>query len=161
MIPVLRRWVVLAGATALLLVSGCSINGLSFVQDDRIEIMAPGANDRLGLPLEVEWTAANYDGDYAVFFDRSPMKPGQSLLSLVSENDACRAEPGCPDAQWLADHQVYVTNMTTLRVEQLADRRENNRSEDRHEVVIVLLDESGRRVGESAFTNEFIIERED
>jgi hypothetical protein len=146
----------------VLLASGCSVNGLSFVQDDRVEILSPGMNERVELPLAVKWTAEDYDGDYAVFLDRSPMKPGQSLLSLVSESDPCRAEPGCPDAQWLADHQVYVTNTTTtLHIEQLADRRESNRSEDRHEVVIVLLDASGRRVGESAFTNEFIIDRED
>ena len=152
---------VASGMLVAVSLSGCAINGLSFQQDKRISIIQPADNAEMPLPLEVTWTAQDFDGYYAVFFDRSPMKPGQNLQSLVPENDPCRAREVCPDAAWLADRNIYVTDATTLQVAQLPDRRDNNRSKDRHEMVIVLLDPTGARIGESAFTNEFIIERED
>ena len=45
-------------------------------------------------------------------------------------------------------------------IDALPDRRANNRAKDRHDLTIVLLDGDGRRSGESAFTKEFIVERE-
>lgn len=114
------------------------------------------------LPFTLDWTARDFNGDFAIFFDRSPMRPGQTLRALVPEDDECRTEPGCPDAAWLADHfmYVYVTSDTSLEVDRLPDGRVNDRDKDRHDVTIVLLDDAGRRVGESAFTTEFIVERE-
>ena len=153
----LVRTVVLG--TAVALSAGCSTSSLSFVQDDRVRIVAPGENTEIALPLRVEWTARDFDGYFAVFFDRSPMKPGQHLQSLVPDDDPCRRQEVCPDAAWLAERHIYVTDRTVLDVPQLPDRRANNRSKDRHDVVIVLLDRTGRRVGESVFTNEFIVER--
>lgn len=143
----------------LLLASACGVNGLSFREDDRVKIVTPGTNDRVNLPLEVRWTVRDFDGYFAVFFDRSPMKPNQGLVSLVPEDDACRTAPGCPDRQWLADRGIFVTDTPSLAVETLEDRRRNNRTKDRHEVTIVLLDRNGRRVGESAFVREFIVDR--
>jgi hypothetical protein len=61
----------------------------------------------------------------------------------------------------LADRGVFVTDEPRLRVDQLPDRRKNDRSNDRHDKVVVLLDDEGRRVGESTFVTEFIVERED
>ncbi|MBW3667900.1 MAG: hypothetical protein KY443_01690 [Actinobacteria bacterium] len=156
-----RRVTNVAVAAVLVVSSACTTKGLSFVQDDRIDILNPTENATVGLPFELEWRARDFDGYYAVFFDRSPMKPGKSLLSLVARNDPCRAEDDCPDAEWLAARHVYVTDRTSLRVELLPELRDNNRSKDRHQVTIVLLDETGHRIGESAFTNEFIIDRRD
>lgn len=146
-------------STALL--SGCAVSGLSFKQDYRVDILNPGENDEVTLPFEVDWTVEDFGGHFAVFFDRSPMGPGKSLLSLVPDDDPCRIEPTCPDAQWLAERDVYVTDRTELLVEVVADQRDSDRSKDRHEMTIVLLDPTGRRVGESAFIKEFVVERED
>jgi hypothetical protein len=141
--------------------SGCAASGLSFKQDHRVSIVTPRDNAEMSLPLHVSWKARDFDGYFGVFFDRSPMKPGQSLDALVPKSDPCRTRASCPDAAWLAERHIYVTQGTDLQVPQLPDRRENNRSKDRHEIVIVLLDAKGRRVGESVFTDEFIIERAD
>jgi hypothetical protein len=95
-----------------------------------------------------------------MFFDRSPMRPNQDLLSLVDQDDPCRQAPVCPDAQWLENHgPIYVTAEPGLQVSTLPNLRPNDRSEDRHLLTLVLLDERGRRVGESTFIREFIIER--
>ena len=151
---------VAAAVSLIIPLTGCAIHGLSFIQDDRLTIVHPHENAEISLPMTLEWTTRDYEGYYAVFFDRAPMRPGQSLRSLVPEDDPCRAQPACPTAQWLADRHIYVTDRPSLQVDVLPNRRENRRSKNRHEVVIVLLDASGRRIGESAFTHEFIVDRD-
>jgi hypothetical protein len=145
---------------ALATSSGCATSGLSFFIDDRVAITSPSESDEVVLPLEIAWQARDVDGYFAVFLDRSPMRPGRDLVSLVASSDPCRSAEVCPDATWLAEHDVYVTDQTSLTIATLPDRRANNRAADRHTLTIVLLDENGRRMGESAFTKEFIVERD-
>lgn len=142
-----------------LVTSSCAVNGLAFVRDRRIDIETPTVNEKVTFPFEVTWTADGYDGSYAVFFDRSPMRPDQSLRSVVAEDDPCRRMPGCPDEAWLNQRYIFVTDEPRLVIENLPDLRPSKRGQDRHDLTIVLLDEHGRRVGESAFTREFIVER--
>ena len=148
------------GIAVSVLASACAMSGLSFVADTRVKILEPEENEEVPVPFTVEWTVEDYDGAFVVFFDRSPMRPGQDLLSLVPEGDACRAAPGCPDAAWLADRNIYVTDANRVVIERLPELRDNNRAQDRHDVTIVLLDSHGRRSGESSFTKEFIVKRE-
>ena len=144
---------------AVALLGGCAASGLSFRQDDRISIVTPGDHDRVELPLTIEWRAEGYEGYVAVFVDGTPMRPGRGLLSLVPEDDACHERAVCPDAAWLADHEVFVTRSSSIVIDRLPDRRGNKRGTDRHQLTIVLLDDDGTRRGESAFVREFIVER--
>jgi hypothetical protein len=144
-----------------MLASGCALNGLAFAQDERVHIQSPASEATVDLPFDVRWTAEHFDGKFLVLFDRSPMRPGQTLLSLVPHNDPCRSRPRCPDAQWLADHSLFLTADTHVHVDDLAEERTNKRAKDRHQLTIVLLDRQGRRVGESAFIREFTVARED
>jgi len=137
----------------------CSVHGLSFVQDDRIDITQPAGGATISLPFDLTWSSKGFHGTYAVFFDRPPMRPGRTLLSLVPPQDSCRTDPACPTADWLSSRQVHVTRRTALHVDQLPELRSSNRAADRHEVTIVLLDEDGRRMGEAAFTRDFIVDR--
>ena len=150
---------VLVLAVAVTLSAGCATSGLSFRQDERVSVVTPGDNERRALPLEISWEAHDYDGYFAVFIDRSPMRPNQGLLALVPDDDPCRQRDVCPDAEWLADRHVYVTRETSLVVERLPDRRAGDRGSDRHELTIVFLDEDGTRRGEPAFVREFIVDR--
>jgi hypothetical protein len=140
--------------------SGCAVRGLAFVQDERVTITSPEENAAVTLPFEVAWTVEGFDGTFALFFDRSPMGPNKPLRSLVSRNDPCKSVNTCPDAAWLRDHSIYLTKATTFRVDSLPDLRSNPRAEDRHVLSVVLLDEAGRRDGESVFTREFSVQRE-
>ena len=152
----------LAGVAVMaLLASGCAARGLSFVQDERVHDLRPRAGETVALPFDLTWSVRDFDGRFAVFFDTHPMKSGKGLLSLVPDDDPCRNEPGCPTPTWLQEHGVFLTDEPRLHVEVLPDRRNNNRSKDRHEVVIVLLDREGRRAGEAAFVTELIVDRED
>jgi hypothetical protein len=143
------------------LASGCAVDGLAFVHDDRLEIRAPASEATVRLPFDLRWTAKGVNGKYLVLFDRTPMRPNQSLLALVSSTDPCRTRPGCPDTAWLAEKNIYVTSDTHLRVEDLPEERTTSRAKDRHEVTIVLLDSRNRRAGESVFIREFIVDRGD
>jgi hypothetical protein len=149
------------GTAGALVLGGCSIHGLSFVQDRRLDFVAPDANSEVELPFTLDWSMRDFEDDFAVFFDQSPMPSNESLLWLVPGDDPCRIEPDCPDAEWLADHDIYITNASELAVDFLPDLRDNNRDSDRHDVTIILLDESGRRMGESAFIREFVVVRPD
>lgn len=155
-----RRFLVGVAAMALL-GSGCAVNGLSFVEDERVHDLRPRSGETVQLPFELTWSVRDFDGRFGVFVDRAPMKPGRGLDSLVPEDDPCRSDPACPDAKWFADRGVFVVDQPRLPFEVLPDRRKNHRSKDRHEVVIVLLDREGRRVGEATFVTELIVERED
>jgi hypothetical protein len=157
-----RRWRPWIGfALAALLAPGCAVSGLAFAQDDRIEIEAPGDNETVSLPFEVRWSARDYDGRFVVLFDRTPMRPGRHLRSLVPAGDPCLARSSCPDEEWLAERHVFVTSDTRITVEDLPEERTNNRAKDRHEMTIVLLDDDGKRLGESVFVREFVVDRED
>lgn len=156
----MRRRVV-AGLLASIsaFISGCSMSGLAFIQDERVDIVEPG-DDRVRLPLTIRWDATNVEGSFAVIFDRSPMRPGQTVLALVPESDPCRSTHTCLDAPQLAERGVYVTTGHQVTVEQLRNTNSSRDGVERHDVTIVILDASGARVGESAFTREFVLERD-
>lgn len=156
-------------AVALAL-SSCATHGLAFRKDDRVEIVRPRDRERVRLPFTLEWRARDFPvgagtiggtGNYfAIFVDRSPMGPGQSLRALG--DDVCKRTPGCPDVAWLADHRVFLATATSYRIGSLPDilsaTTRRGVLED-HEITIVLMDREGRRIGESAFTVEFFYDR--
>lgn len=156
-------WFAHLGAATFLLaaLSGCAVDGLTFVKDDRVRIQHPGDGDSVTLPFDLTWTVTDFDGSFAVFFDRPPMRPGRDLLSLVDDTDPCRALPGCPTTSWLNERDIYITDGLSTRVERLRDNSRSDHAKDRHLASIVLLDDQGRRVGESVYIVEFFVERED
>lgn len=144
-----------------IVLSGCALNGLAFVTDDRISFRTPKESSKVKLPFTIAWDAEEYEGSYAVFLDHSPMRPGEDLLSLVPDDDPCRDKPVCPDTEWLNERYIFLTDERRLEIAQLRDRRSSSRASDRHQVTIVLIDGSGKRSGESAFIREFIVDRPD
>jgi hypothetical protein len=149
----------LAAAAALLAIApGCGVHGLNFVKDERVRIVAPRANDEVRVPFTVRWTVKDFDGTYGVFVDRAPPRPGRTLASLAEGDSVCRATRGCPDEAYLAGHRAYTTAETSFRVAQLPELS-RDRAREAHEITVVLLDEQGRRIGESAFRVEFHIRR--
>ena len=164
----MSRRVSLVAAAVLLVAattSGCGIRGLNFVQDDRVRIVAPRDNAEVRVPFTVEWTVEDFDvtgpdaGSFGVFVDRAPPGPGKTLASLASGDAVCRATKGCPDEAYLASHRAYTTTETSFRIEQLPELT-RDRARESHEVTVVLLDGTGRRIGESAFRVEFHVRRQ-
>lgn len=140
------------------LTPGCGIHGLSFVQDRRIDIVSPPDRATLALPIEVRWTARDFNGTYAVFIDRSPQPPGKPVQWLVRNEQGCRVQDGCPDEAFLAERDIHTTSATTFTVQRIRDVA-NAHSNPLHEVTVVLLDSKGDRIGESAFRVQFRVKR--
>lgn len=170
-IPIRLRLVALLLGCAVLL-SGCALRGLSFRIDDRLQILTPADREAVSLPVTVDWEISDFEvtgpdgtedaesGYFGVFIDRAPQPPGETVEWFAKDDTSCRPADGCPDRQYLADRGVHTTDKTKFVVKNFppppsgqAPRREF------HEVTIVLLDGSGRRIGESAFTAQFEVLR--
>jgi hypothetical protein len=152
---------VLALVLAPGLLGACGGEGrLAFTQDDRVEILEPDNEAEVELPVRLRWKAdleqrAGGGPYFAVFVDRAPVAPGQSLRVLA--DDSCNRTPGCPDAEYFRDRFVYVTEEQSLVLEAVPRRSSSQRTgaEDRHEAIIVLVDGAGRRIGEAAYRVAF------
>lgn len=152
----------MVAALAVMVTSvSCSTDGLAFREDTRIDIVDPGDRDKVTLPVMVRWTARDVDGSFAVLVDRTPQPPGEPVTWFARNDDTCDRTPGCPDPTYLADRDVFTTDNTTFTVESLPDTVTGGRRREFHEVTVVLLDGDGRRVGESAWSIEFQVERGD
>ncbi len=158
-------------AALSLLSSGCIQQGLAFRVDDRLKIESPKARSEVALPVTIRWTVKDFtiagpgsvpagkdSGYFAVFVDRSPQPPNKTLAWTARKDRTCRPADGCPDAEYLAARNIYTTTDTSITFEQLPRPSDRNRKE-RHEVTVVLLDPSGRRIGESAFFVDFTVKR--
>ena len=141
---------------ALVLLGACGGEGrLAFREDDRVEIVQPDEGQEVSLPVRLRWRADGAGPYYAVFVDREPIPPGHSLRVLADET--CERDPDCPDAEYLRDRNIYVTDETALELKTVPSRggRQRTGADDRHEAVIVLIDEDGRRQGEAAYRVSF------
>jgi hypothetical protein len=153
-----RLLLVLAMAASAL--PACAVSGIDFFVDDRVSFVSPSDGAEVELPLELRWRARDFDGRFVVMLDDvRPMRPGESLASLIGSDDPCHRLDTCGSEEWLADHDIYVTDETSLTIERLPDRSGARSDRDVHEVSIVLVDRTGTRVSEALFRREFVIDR--
>ena len=158
-------------ALTVLACTACIPQHLAFRADDRVTITAPADHSAVTLPVRLSWRVEDFDvvepgtpvhenaGYFAVFVDRAPMPAGENLAWLARKDTACAPEKGCPDAEYLAAHDVHITTDTELVLTELEEGREGRR--ERHKATIVLLDGGGTRIGESAFHVAFEVRRGD
>lgn len=145
--------------------SGCDLSQMAFTQDHRLHIQSPKSLALVSTPLRLSWTMTGFTvaragsappskdaGYYALFVDRAPVGPGQSLLTLADKN--CRATPGCFNAQYLAEKGVYTTTSSSFTLEQVPALNSYQKVQV-HEVTIVLMDTAGRRIGENEWYVDF------
>jgi hypothetical protein len=152
--------------------SACVPQGLAFRVDERLTFVSPEDRSTVTLPVRLDWDIRDFEitppgsgerrkdaGYFAVFVDGSPMPPGEPLRWVARKDTSCRADDGCPDAEYLQGRGIYTTTETELVLEQLPRFGDDDRRE-RHRATIVLLDASGTRIGESAFEIAFDVDRE-
>jgi hypothetical protein len=152
-----------------LLASACVSSNLSFRVDKRLEITSPKNRAEVSLPVQLAWTIRDFDvkspeggsgGSFAVFVDRSPVPPGKPLSWLARNDSECKSKPGCPDAAYLAQLGVYQTTQTSLLLKTIQDDSPSSSDKtSRHDATIVLLDDSGNRIGEIAYNVTFDLKR--
>ncbi|HVF73533.1 MAG TPA: hypothetical protein VM938_00685 [Acidimicrobiales bacterium] len=151
---------------ALVVMAGCSAEGLAFRVDERVDVVAPEDDALVEVPVTVRWTAegirtatATQPGaSFLVLVDRAPPSPGRTVQSMVDDEPDCRGTQlaACLTPEALARRGIYTTTATELQLTTVpvrlgmpADKR------DEHEVTVALLDEAGKRDGESAFRVTF------
>lgn len=166
------RAIGLAGAVATLSVtSGCGdIANMAFVQDERVKFVQPADRSTATIPVKLRWQVNGFQitghdgrrepgaGSFALFIDQPPMPPGETFEWLARDDHSCSGDQ-CAKKQYLSERSVYVTEKTEVTLNQLPDIDDVG-GKERHEAVLVLLDGSGHRIGESAFYVRFIFDRE-
>lgn len=157
----MRRGLLVVCLLFVALTSGCGrFDGLAFREDTRLDIVAPDDRADVALPVTVRWTAARGAAAYGVFVDRAPQPPGKTLAWFARDDDNCFAADGCPDTAYFAQRQIFRTTATSFEITQLLDTQRDTRRREFHEATIVLLDDAGRRIGESAWSVEFQVDRD-
>ena len=161
----------LVALTVALLAGACVPEGLAFVQDDRVEIVAPESHTKVSLPVTIEWTVEDFEvtgptasssdsaGYFGLFVDTTPVPPDKTLEWIAREDRVCLNTPGCPDRTYLADRGVYSTTDTSFTLNRLPDL-DAYQGHETHEVTIVLLDGTGHRISENAWHVTFFYDRE-
>ena len=144
---------------------------VAFKQDDRVHFVYPRHRQKVQLPMTVRWTtddfrvtgptaaAASGAGYFEVLVDRTPQPPGEPIGWFVRNDRACKQVPTCPDASYLASRDIYTTTTTSFPVNVVRPPAQGSKGKDIHEVTVVLLDGTGRRIGETAFVVAFEVPR--
>jgi hypothetical protein len=132
-----------AACLVLLALAGCS--GKLFRNDHRIAIDTPHKFATVDQPLTVSWRAKNFtapaDGHFLVLVDRDPMPPGRTVAFFKRDR-----------------LNLYQVDDTSLTIDTFTPHTGGTKLErNHHDVTIVLLDTTGRRIGESAGFVEFDI----
>lgn len=149
-----------AFALALCLVlSGCSVDGLQFREDDRLRILNLPDRSTIEVPFELKFTfddSLSPDGvaAFGILIDWTPPPPGDSLASLLDDDPACQGPQGCPDG-YLERNRIIITTDTTYLMDNVPVGTDRQERRSFHEVTIVLVDADGRRVGEAAAFTRF------
>ena len=151
---------VLPALGAALVLTSCSVSNHNVFNDHRLHFVAPPSRAHVSVPVTLKWTMRDFpSGSFAIFVDRSPVSPGQTLKAVADRDTSCRRTPGCPDASYLADRQIYTTSGDGYVLDRVADLADNREKQQLHEVTVVLLDTAGRRIGESAWYLDFWLPR--
>lgn len=164
------RRVGMALASVLLLAGCADYSELQFVKDERLTFTEPASRELVTTPLRISWSMEDFTvvepgqgeptddaGYFAVFVDRAPVEPGHTLEDVAGRDEACKRDPSCPDARYLADRGVYTTTKSSLTVELIA-ALPSKEDVQLHDVTVVLLDSEGRRIGEAAWYRQFKME---
>lgn len=155
------RWALGAiGAAVSLALAGCGGASGALTLDDSVEIVQPAPLQVVATPFDVRWTGDLARGEsFAVFVDRAPIAPGESLAHAFAEE--CDGGEGCPDEAFLAARGVHVTDGNEVEVPLLMPRGGADGAPDLevHHVTIVVVGADGARRGERSWSTELRVAR--
>lgn len=119
------------------LTSGCT-DGLSFRQNERLKIVSPLDGELVGEPVLVEWRMdprPESVKEFLIFVDRAPQPPGKSIEHFRPDDRS----------------SIYGSSTESVEIaafESASSGPKNRRN--RHRVLIIALDDRGRRIGEAS-----------
>jgi hypothetical protein len=164
--PRFRRATLLVVAAAVVL-AGCGIThpqNLNYRVDKRLHFIEPRSRTLVHAPVTVRWTIRGFTieapgtapprrdaGYFAVFVDRAPIKPGQTVRAVASGDRVCQDDPACPDEQYLEQRRVYTTAVPSLTLTIIPPLAGHSERVQYHAITVVLMSTDGHRLGESSW----------
>ena len=146
-----------AGLVAVaLLAAGCG-GVRMWHTDESVRITAPRELQQVSAPVTIKWRSTNAANRYAVFVDRPPIKPGQSLKAIAGNDPGCQRDPSCPTPAYLLEHDVFLTSEDSVSVPYFAQLGgiSGRDKPATHYATVVLIDPTGHRAGEAAWVVDF------
>lgn len=142
------------GAVLCCMLAACTVSGLAIRADDRLQIdnLADRATIEPPFVLEFSFDGGLPSGDataFGVLIDWAPPPPGKPLSDLLSDDPACIGPQGCPEG-YLERNRITITTDTTFLMDNVPVGTDRQERRGFHEVTIILVDDAGRRVGESS-----------
>ena len=146
--------------------SACDVSRLQFKNDHRLTFETPKTRQKVTVPFTISWSMKDFDptgldgtsnktsGVFAVFLDSAPMPVGKDIKWIGHSDTSCKRDPRCPNAEYLASKGVYITKDTSVSIDTLPTARAGVGDEE-HYVNVVLLDGTGKRIGETGWYREF------
>jgi hypothetical protein len=166
-VQIVGRARVFLAAIALTAMTGCGIahpSELNFRSDKRLTFTTPEARTLVKPPLTVAWTIRDFQvrsfgsappskdaGYFAVFVDRAPIKPSETMRDVAHDDQECLHRPGCPDTEYLAERLIYQTTKETITIPQIPPIAGDSEKVQLHTITVALMDTTGHRIGESAW----------
>jgi len=151
----------------VLLCAACGVahpSELGYRTDKRLTFSSPKARTLVKTPIDVRWQIKDFTvqapgsappsekaGYFAVFVDRAPIKPRETMRIVANKDQVCLHRPGCPDESYLEDRRIYTTTENGLTLEQIPPIAGDTERIQLHLVTVILMDTSGHRIGESAW----------
>lgn len=152
----------LVAVVVLLLVAAPACAGFGDLRADQLSITAPAELAVVQPGFTLEWSTHDLPSSatqFAVLVDRGPMSPGDDVRSLT--DDECRRRRGCPDAAYLRAHDIYLTSDHHVAIPTLSisSGLTAQTPHPAHQLVVVALDDRGRRVGEFSASTQVRFDR--
>lgn len=163
-----RRLVrIVVGLVAVVSLAGCGVThlqDLSFRVDKRLHFVSPEDRSTVHSQVTITWRMDDFRiapegsrppshdaGYFAVFVDKTPIKPARTMDDIAKDDPFCQHSPTCPDSQYLSQRNIYTTTNTSLAIPFIPNISGSKEKLQLHTVTIVLMDTSGHRIGESAW----------
>jgi hypothetical protein len=137
---------------------------LAYRTDKRLTFSSPKPRTLVKTPIDVRWSIKDFTvtqpgseapsqkaGYFAVFVDRAPIKPRETMRVVANRDQVCLHRPGCPDETYLEDRRIYTTTDNGLTLGQIPPIPGDTERIQLHIITVVLMDTSGHRIGESAW----------
>jgi len=160
-----RRCAVAVGLLSLF--TGCGfthLQDLDFRVDQRLHFVGLKERASVHLPLTIRWRMRDFTvtaqgaappsrkaGYFALFVDQTPIRPGQTMKALCKADPFERGDRNCPTAAYLEGKLVYPTTSDSVTLDSIPNVAGNKDRKQLHTFIVVLMDTSGRRLGESAW----------
>ncbi|MFI6603645.1 hypothetical protein ACIBHX_46070 [Nonomuraea sp. NPDC050536] len=152
---------------AVVALAGCGLtdlNDLNFRVDGRLHFVSPEARSTVKSSATITWTMDDFRiaargseppsrdaGHFAIFVDQPPIEPGHTMDDVAEGDLLCEGSSSCPDETYLANHDVYTTTNKSFEIPSIPNLPGSKEELQPHTITIVLMDTSGRRIGESAW----------